>query len=40
MGIRKLRNNIGRKIQALRRDRGLSQEKLAKYFNIDIKDFF
>ncbi|MCR5262084.1 MAG: helix-turn-helix domain-containing protein [Candidatus Gastranaerophilales bacterium] len=69
MGMRKIRNNIGRKIKALRLEKGLSQEKLAekidmsrehisciergknlasietlyiiaKYFGIDIKDFF
>lgn len=69
MGIRKLRNNIGRKIKSLRIERGLSQEKLAEYvdmsrehisciergknltsietlyylakfFEVDIKDFF
>ncbi len=69
MGIRKLKNSIGRKVKALRLAKGLSQEKLAeyvnmsrehisciergknlastetlyalaKYFEIDIKDFF
>lgn len=69
MGIRKLRNDIGRKLKSLRLERGLSQEKLAehvnmsrehisciergknlastetlytlaKFFEIDIKDFF
>ncbi len=69
MGIRKLRNNIGKKVKALRLEHGLSQEKLAecvnmsrehisciergknlanvetlyyfaKFFKIDIKDFF
>ncbi len=69
MGIRKLRNQIGRKVKALRLERGLSQEKLsecvdmsrehisciergknlastetlyylAKFFEIDIKEFF
>ena len=34
MGIRKLRNNIGRKVKALRLERGLSQEKLAEYVNM------
>ena len=34
MGIRKLRNDIGRKVRALRLERGLSQEKLAEYVNI------
>lgn len=69
MGIRKLRNSIGRKIKSLRIESGLSQEKLAecidmsrehisciergknlastetlyylaKFFKIDIKEFF
>ena len=69
MGIRKLRNQIGKKVKALRFERGLSQEKLAecvdmsrehisciergknlastetlyylaKFFEIDIKEFF
>ena len=69
MGIQKLRNLIGKKVKALRLERGLSQEKLAecvdmsrehisciergknlastetlyhlaKYFEIDIRDFF
>lgn len=69
MGIRKLRNSIGRKVKALRLERRLSQEKLAelvdmsrehisciergknlastetlyhlaKFFKIDIKEFF
>lgn len=30
MGIRKLRNSIGRKLKSLRLERGLSQEKLAE----------
>lgn len=30
MGIRKLRNNIGRKVKSLRLEKGLSQEKLAE----------
>lgn len=34
MGIRKLRNNIGRKIKNLRLDKNLSQEKLAEYVNM------
>ncbi|MBR3832138.1 MAG: helix-turn-helix transcriptional regulator [Mycoplasmataceae bacterium] len=34
MGIRKLRNDIGRKLKALRLDRGLSQEKLAELVNM------
>ena len=69
MGIRKLRNDIGKKLKKMRLERGLSQEKLAelvnmsrehisciergknlastetlymlaKFFEIDIKDFF
>lgn len=31
MGLRKLKNNIGRKIKFLRLENGLSQEKLAEY---------
>ena len=34
MGIRKLRNSIGRKVKSLRIERGLSQEKLAEYVNM------
>ena len=34
MGLRKLRNSIGRKVKALRLDKGLSQEKLAEYVNM------
>ncbi len=34
MGIRKLRNSIGRKVKSLRVERGLSQEKLAEYVNM------
>ena len=34
MGIRKLRNSIGRKIKKLRLTKGLSQEKLSEYVNI------
>ena len=34
MGIRKLRNAIGRKLKFLRLERGLSQEKLAEYVNM------
>ena len=34
MGIRKLKNDIGKKIKALRTDRGLSQEKLAENVNL------
>ncbi len=34
MGIRKLKNNIGRKIKTLRLEKGLTQEKLAECVNI------
>lgn len=34
MGIRKLRNVIGRKIKNLRLERNLTQEKLAEYVNM------
>lgn len=34
MGIRKLRNNIGKKLKSLRLEHGLSQEKLAEYTNM------
>lgn len=34
MGIRKLRNDIGRKIKNLRLDKDISQEKLAEYVNM------
>ena len=34
MGIRKLRNDIGKKIKLLRLGKGLSQEKLAEYINM------
>ena len=34
MGIRKLRNEIGRKVKNLRLEKGLSQEKLAEYVNM------
>ena len=34
MGIRKLRNDIGRKLKSLRLERGLSQEKLAEHVNM------
>lgn len=34
MGIRKLRNDIGKKLRALRIEKGLSQEKLAEYVNM------
>ena len=34
MGIRKLRNDIGKKLRTLRIERGLSQEKLSEYVNL------
>ena len=34
MGIRKLRNDIGKKVKFLRLEKGLSQEKLAEYVNM------
>ena len=34
MGIRKLRNNIGKKIKNYRLEKGLSQEKLAECVNM------
>lgn len=34
MGIRKIKNSIGKKIKNLRLDNGLSQEKLAEYVNM------
>lgn len=34
MGIRKLKNDIGRKVRTLRLKKGLSQEKLAEYVNM------
>ena len=34
MGIRKLRNDIGRKVKSLRLDNGISQEKLAEYVGM------
>lgn len=34
MGIRKIRNSIGRKVRDLRIENGLSQEKLAEYVNL------
>ena len=34
MGIRKLRNTIGRKIKTLRKEKGLSQDKLSEYANV------
>ena len=34
MSIRKLRNDIGKKIKSLRLEKGLSQEKLAEFVNM------
>ena len=34
MGLRKLRNSIGRKVKALRLEKELSQEKLAEHVNM------
>ncbi len=34
MGIRQLRNEIGRKVKHLRQEKGLSQEKLAEYVDM------
>lgn len=34
MGIRKLRNEIGRKVRNLRKEKDLSQEKLAEYVDM------
>ncbi|MBQ8458881.1 helix-turn-helix transcriptional regulator [bacterium] len=34
MGIRKIKNAIGRKIKKLRLEKDISQEKLAEYVNI------
>ena len=34
MGLRKLKNNIGRKITNLRIDNDISQEKLAEFINM------
>lgn len=34
MGIRKIRNSIGRKVRNLRIEHDLSQEKLAEYTNL------
>lgn len=34
MGIRKLRNHIGKKIKALRLENGLTQEKLAEQVSL------
>ncbi len=37
MGIKKIRNKIGRNIKSLRIEKGLSQEKLAEYVNKHIQ---
>lgn len=34
MGIRKLRNNIGRKVKKLRLEKDVSQEKLAEFVGM------
>lgn len=34
MGIRKLRNDIGKKLKKLRLEKGISQEKLAEYVDM------
>lgn len=34
MGIRKLKNDIGKKVKALRLEKGLSQEKFAECVNM------
>ncbi len=34
MGIRKLRNDIGRKLKKLRLEKGISQEKLAEFVDM------
>ena len=34
MGLRKLKNSIGKKVRYLRIEQGLSQEKLAEYTNL------
>lgn len=34
MGIRKLKNSIGRKLKALRKEHNLSQEKIAEYVDM------
>lgn len=34
MGLRKLKNDIGRKVKSLRLEKGLSQEKLAEYVDM------
>lgn len=34
MGIRRLKNSIGRKVKYLRLEHGLSQEKLAEYIDM------
>lgn len=34
MGIRKLKNNIAKKVKFLRKEHGLSQERLAEFVNM------
>ena len=34
MSLRKLKNDIGKKVKALRLEKGLSQEKLAEFVNM------
>lgn len=34
MGIRKIKNHIGKQIKNLRLEKGISQEKLAEYVNM------
>lgn len=34
MGIRKLKNEIGRKVRNLRKEKGLSQEKFSEYVGL------
>ena len=34
MSLRKIKNNIARKVKSLRREKGISQEKLAEYVNL------
>ncbi|MBR1776176.1 helix-turn-helix transcriptional regulator [bacterium] len=34
MGIRKIKNDIGKKVRELRLDKNLSQEKLAEHVNL------
>ena len=34
MSLRKIKNNIARKVKSLRKEKGISQEKLAEYVNL------